>query len=249
MRMLALSLLLLAVAGCAAPGRAPLTPSPDIAPNFAVPDVRSRMVHLALQEWALFGRPVVIDAGTADPVLNFDDGAATHEVQGPMLARVLMYWYGVTRLPIVGDQGELRPWSAAFIAWLARSAGLTPAEFPSTVLHWDYIERFLAPGDRDRFAARDPARYAPRVGDLVCNARNSASAPGFAETAAGFARLRHGPYHCDLVVAVRAGEVEAIGGNVGDVVALTRLAVDERGLLAPHARRRWAAVLEQRDAE
>jgi hypothetical protein len=249
MRILAPLLFVLAVAGCAAPGRAPLTPSPDIAPNFAVPDIRSRMVHLALQEWTLFGRPVVLDAGVGDPVLSFDDGAATHEVQGPMLSRVLMYWYAVTRLPIVGDQGELRPWSAAFIAWLARNAGLTPAEFPSTVLHWDYIERFLASGERDPFAARDPARYAPRIGDLVCNARNSADAPDFAEAAVDLASLRRGPYHCDLVVFAQAGEIQTIGGNVGDVVALTRLAIDERGVLAPHERRRWAAVLEHRDLE
>jgi hypothetical protein len=249
MRILRLSFLVLAVAGCAAPGPPPLTPSPDIAPNFAVPDVRSRMVFLAEEEWTLFGRPVVVESDEGEPVLSFDDERATSEVQGPMLSRVLMYWYRVTRQPIVGYQGELRPWSAAFIAWLARSAGLTPAEFPSTVLHWAYIERFLAAGDRDRFAARDPARYAPRVGDLVCNARNSDEAPGFADADAAFPHLRRGPYHCDLVVAAHAGEIEVIGGNVGDVVALTRLGVDEHGVLAPHPRRRWAAVLEQRDLE
>ncbi|MCC6610927.1 MAG: DUF2272 domain-containing protein [Burkholderiales bacterium] len=249
MRILTLSLLALAIAGCAAPGRPPLTPSPDVTPNFVVPDARSRMVYLAEEEWTLFGRPVVVESGAGEPVLGFGDGNATNEVQGPMLARVLMYWYRVTRQPIVGHQGELQPWSAAFIAWLARSAGLTPAEFPSTVLHWDYIERFLSAGDRDRFAARDPARYAPRVGDLVCNARNSDEAPDFADAGGGFPHLRRGPYHCDLVVAARAGEIEVIGGNVRDVVALTRLGVDVRGVLVPHPRRRWAAVLEQRDVE
>jgi len=246
-RCLLVPVLVLAAAGCAAPGRAPLTPSPDVTPNFVVPDIRSRMVHLARQEWTLFGRPIVIDADAGDPALGFDEDAATHEAQGPMLSRVLMYWYAVTRLPIVGRHGELRPWSAAFIAWLARGAGLTPAEFPSTVLHWDYIERFLAPGDDERFAARDPTSYAPRVGDLVCNARDRA--PGAADPVVDLASLRRGPYHCDLVVAVHPGGIEAIGGNVLDVVALTRLAVDERGVLAPHERRRWATVLEQRDLE
>ncbi|MCZ7565641.1 MAG: DUF2272 domain-containing protein [Burkholderiales bacterium] len=182
MRRLAVAALLCAAAlaaGCAAPGRPPLTASPDVGPNFAVPDERSRMVYLARQEWALFGRPVVIENGTGDPLLAFDEGSATHEAQAPMLARVLMYWYGVSRLPIVGHQGELRPWSAAFISWVAKSAGLGPDEFPPTVLHWNYIERFFAADGTGRFAARDPVRYAPRVGDLVCNARGGTSADFF----------------------------------------------------------------------
>lgn len=234
-------------AGCAAPGPAPLTPSPEITPNFAVPSARDRMVFLARQEWALFGRPIVTYDAAGKATVHFEsDGVAAHEVQPPMLTRVLMYWYGVTRLPIIGNQGELRPWSAAFIAWLARSAGLVPTEFPSTVLHWDYIERFLDPRDGDRFAARDPAIYAPRIGDLVCVARSSYAFPEFAEEVRGFAQIRRGPYHCDLVVAEAPGEIEAIGGNVSDAVSLVRLPVDTHGLLQPRPDASWAAVLESR---
>jgi hypothetical protein len=230
----------LLAAGCAtAPsGAPPLTPSPDIAPNFLVPTARERMVLLARQEWTLFGRGVVVrrDDGTAEIAF---DGDATHEVQPGMLSRVLMYWYAVTRRPVVGRQGELEPWSAAFVSWLARSAGFTPDEFPATVLHWDYIERFLAAGDGARFVARDPRSYAPRVGDLVCVSRSAA--------VADFASLRRGPYHCDLVVGAAAGAIEVVGGNVGDAVALARHELDERGLLAPRDDRRWVAVIEQRD--
>jgi len=248
MRTLYACLLVACAAGCAAPGPAPLTPAPDITPNFAVPSTRERMVFLARQEWALFGRPVVAYDETGEARLHFeDDGVASHEVQPPMLSRVLMYWYSVTRLPIVGEQGELRPWSAAFISWLARGAGFAPAEFPATVLHWDYIERFLDPRDGDRFVARDPTRYAPRVGDLVCVARASYAAPAFATEVDGFARLKRGPYHCDVVVAANAGEIEAIGGNVSDTLALVRLPVDARGLLVARPNARWAAVLESRD--
>lgn len=234
-------------AGCAAPGPAPLTPSPEISPNFAVPSARERMVFLARQEWTLFGRPVVTYDATGETTVSFEsDGVGTHEAQPPMLTRVLMYWYAVTRLPVFGNEGELRPWSAAFISWLARGAGLVPAEFPATVLHWDYIERFLDPRDGDRFAARDPASYAPRVGDLVCVARSSFAVPGFAADVGGFAHLRRGPYHCDLVVAAASDGVEAIGGNLADAVALVRFPVDARGRLAPDPRRRWVAVLESR---
>ena len=184
MRILLASLIAALAAGCAAPGPAPLTPSAQISPNFAVPSVRERMIYLARQEWELFGRPVVTYASDGEGTVQFEEGRfPSHEVQPPMLSRVLMYWYSVSRLPIIGTEGELRPWSAAFISWLARAAGLAPSEFPSTVLHWDYIERFLDPRDGDRFAARDPATYAPRAGDLVCVARSSLVAPGFAERA------------------------------------------------------------------
>jgi hypothetical protein len=235
----ALVLALTLLAGCAtrppAETAPPLTARADVAPNFDVPDATARMVHLARLEWQLFGRPVATRRADGSLDLAFE-GNATHEVQPAMLSRVLMYWYAVTRQPIVGAQGELRPWSAAFIAWLARGAGYTRDAFPPTVLHWDYIEAALA-GGASAFAARDPAAHAPRAGDLVCAPR------GFDAT---FATLRRGPYHCDLVVAVSTSSAEAIGGNVGDVVALSPLALDADGRLLPLPDRPWAVILTPR---
>jgi len=218
----------LLAAGCATRplGAPPLTPSAAVEPNFLVPDVRERMIFLARQEWTLFDRPVVVRDAAGVARLEFQ-GAATHEVQPALFSRVLLYWYAVTRLPIVGKQGELEPWSAAFISWLAKSAGLTPEEFPRTVLHWDYIERALAARDGARFVAHDPRAYAPRAGDLVCVSRSS--------EVASFAELRRGPYHCDLVVGAGAGEIDVVGGNVG-------------GLLTPRLDQPWVVVIEQRDA-
>jgi len=232
-------------AGCAVapPERAPrLTPSDDIAPNFVVPDTRARMVFLARQEWALFGRPVVREQGT-ESFLEFPSAVeATHEVQGPMLTRVLMYWYRVSDQPIVGNQGELRPWSAAFISWIARSAGLTRDAFPSTVLHWDYIEHALNGGADARFVARDVRSYAPQPGDLLCAPRGEA----FVAEVRGFEDLRRGAYHCDLVVERRAQALDAIGGNVLDAVSLTHVALDAEGHALPTPTRPWVVVLEQR---
>lgn len=227
--------------GCATQpiGAPPLTPSVDVQPNFLVPDVRERMIHLARQEWALFGQPEVVRDANGVARLEFE-AAATHEVQPALLSRVLMYWYAVTRLPIVGNQGELEPWSAAFISWLAKSAGLTPDDFPPTVLHWDYIERALQARDGARFAAHDPRAYAPKAGDLVCISRSNA--------VAGFAELRRGPYHCDLVVGVTIGEINVVGGNVSDAVSLARYEVDEGGLLKHRDDQPWVVVIEQRDA-
>jgi hypothetical protein len=177
--------------------------------------------------------------------LEFPDPTRTsHELQGPMLTRVMMYWYGVSAAPIVGTAGELRPWSAAFMSWIARAAGYPPSQFPATVLHWDYIERFLNPGPDDRFATRDPLQYAPRVGDLVCNARGGTAQA--ARPADGLRGLRRGPYHCELVVGGDGTALETIGGNVGDAVALSRVPVDASGRLLPQAGKPWAAVIEHR---
>jgi hypothetical protein len=238
------------MAGCAVPGprgAAPLTASAAVPPAFPVPGPRERMVMLARQEWALFGSPLVRIGVDGESRLEFPDPLATsHELQGPMLTRVLLYWYAVSRLPIVGADGGLRPWSAGFVSWLARSAGLAADDFPATVLHWDYIDRFMAGNRDDRFMTRDPARYAPRVGDLVCNARGATARDAGPRRALDFAQLRRGQYHCELVVEAGAGSIRTIGGNVGDAVALTALPVDEQGLLLAAPRRPWAAVLENR---
>jgi hypothetical protein len=238
----ALLLVVALLAGCATAPPAerprevppPLTVRPDVEPNFVVPSRRDRMILLATQEWLLFGQPIVTYDAAGAPIVTFL-GTAAHEVQPAMLSRVLMYWYGVSRAPIVGPDGKLRAWSAAFIAWLARGAGYTRDEFPDTVRHWDYISRFANQEERGPFVARDPALYAPRIGDLVCNSRGAA---------VEFAALPPGGYHCDIVVAEDRDAIESIGGNVSDVVARSRLPVDGSGLLQPLPERPWAVVLE-----
>jgi hypothetical protein len=267
LRLPAAAAMLLLLAACAAPRpareRPPrLVPADHVVPAFPVPSVRDRMVFLARQEWALFGSPVVSARRNGGPSVGADgnggNGASpgnglvfadparpTHELQGPMLTRVLLYWYAVSPEPIVGRDGGLRPWSAAFVSWVARGAGLAPTGFPATVLHWDYIERALQPGTGDAFVAREPARHAPRPGDLVCNTRADPSTAAGAPPP-GLGALRRGPYHCELVVEAGPGWVDSIGGNVADTVALTRWPVDADGRLLPHPRQRWAAVLELR---
>jgi hypothetical protein len=163
-----------------------------------------------------------------------------------MLSRVLVYWYGVTRAPIVGTAGELRPWSAAFVSWLARGAGLGGDEFPATVLHWDYIERFMRARPNDAFETRDAARAVPRVGDLICQAREGTAELAQRSGFVPYGALRRGAYHCDVVVAARPGEIQTIGGNVSDVVAMSRVPVDAEGRLLPDPKRPWAAVVARR---
>ncbi|MGR9045878.1 MAG: DUF2272 domain-containing protein [Gammaproteobacteria bacterium] len=222
-----------------------MTPTADIKPAFAIPSVRERMIYLARQEWTLFGRPVA-DYSSDPPVLVYPaDTDIGQETQPPLLSRVILYWYTVTSLPMVGYQGELRPWSGAFIVWLARSAGVAEQDLPSSVLHWDYIEQALKASNAARFVARNARVYAPKPGDLLCAPRGET----FMADVDSFERLRRGTFHCDLVVALHPGELELIGGNVLDAVSLTHVAIDAKGCALPSRERPWRVVLEQRDIE
>ena len=129
------------------------------------------------------------------------------------------------------------PWSAAFISWLARQAGLGPDEFVFSEAHADYAGAAWkagldeAAGQTTRYAMRacDLTRTPPRVGDLACQARNAdAGLDTFDKIGGVLARRPTGgeplPMHCDVVVAVDATGFDTVGGNVVQSVTLRRLA-------------------------
>ena len=128
------------------------------------------------------------------------------------------------------------PWSAAFVSWLAREAGLAPDEFVFSEAHVDYASAAWQAGaaeaagraTRQAMRACDLARTPPRVGDLVCHARGARSAlDSFARLGEVLATRPTGgealPMHCDVVVAVDARGFEAVGGNVLQSVTARRL--------------------------
>ena len=129
------------------------------------------------------------------------------------------------------------PWSAAFISWLARQAGLSDAEFAFSEAHADYAAagwnatRREAAGlpVADALRACDLAITPPRVGDLVCQARGAAGTALDSFIALGEALAARGarggalPMHCDAVARTDASGFDAIGGNVLNSVTLRRL--------------------------
>lgn len=136
-----------------------------------------------------------------------------------------------------------QPWSAAFISWLMREAGLTQTQFAFSASHHDYVRASLAATEAEHhgsgtaygWRACDPAHTPPRLGDLLCFARGtSASLDTFAQIRAAVLR---GPVsmHCELVVLHDTGQIQAMGGNVLDTVVLRTLdlARNGSGLLWP----------------
>ena len=152
-----------------------------------------------------------------------DQGLQSHELRAARTA--------IDRVAVIDT-----PWSAAFVSWLAREAGLSPQEFEFSDAHADYAGAAWQAGSAEAsgrptsYAMRacDITRTTPRVGDLICQARGAqAGLDSFEKIGEVLAARTSGggalPMHCDVVVAVDAGGFDAIGGNVLQSVTLRRM--------------------------
>ncbi|HLO93075.1 MAG TPA: DUF2272 domain-containing protein [Burkholderiaceae bacterium] len=217
----------------------------------AVPGWPERIVQLALQEWTLWGQ---VRWKLHNDELERPRGQASPtEAEPAFTSRVMHYWYAIGQAEgqqrLLYPDGSLLPWSAAFISYLAKTAGLNAQQFPPSAAHWSYIRASLEQPRRSGFEPLEAATDSPRVGDLICAPRE-ASVQRFGS----FAQLqrltrqereRLWPFHCDLVVEVQADRVGAIGGNVHERVVWTEAALDARGHLLPQAERPWLLLLRR----
>ncbi|HEV7266195.1 MAG TPA: DUF2272 domain-containing protein [Falsiroseomonas sp.] len=249
-------LLLATLAACAAPPEPPL-PYP--------PAAAERVIRLALAEWRDWGG-VVQEAFAPTPSPAPFGSPETEPANFP---RVLAYWQAVPQEDAAIRANRRRyaialagraaagpalwaepAWSAAFISWVFRSAGVDAAEFPPSATHALYLDGLIAAARRfpatAPFLPRAPEERAPHPGDLVCRDRSAAPLRHWRERLAEGGSIR--PMHCDIVVATPAGAVEAVGGNVGDAVTLTRFpaAPDGRLLPAPPGHAPIVLVVESR---
>ena len=243
-------LLGLILAGCAVPSEEqgpPIAPTPGVAtvadahvPPFArwpyQPFSREAAVQIALREWRAFGQPVV---------LPHTELPEDEEREEGLWQRVGEYWWlglnpswpqqGWTG--IHDEKGQVFPasqdgnfaWSAAFIDYVMRMAG-AGRDFPYSETHSDYINMArrhglgLAPATR--LSAERIEAYAPQRGDLICYWR------GRRRVAYDDLPTRRFPSHCDIVVTIRPGQLEVIGGNVDNAVAMKPIPATADGHLA-----------------
>jgi hypothetical protein len=224
--------------------------------------VRERMQRIALEEWQEWGRITVRD-GQPRPA------AAPQESQLANFPRVLAYWRAVegegraaidrnrgryaALLGLPGTAGALwgePAWSAAFVSYVMRNAGVDQREFPSSAAHAFYIDGMLADAAaypaQAPFVPRDVGAYAPRPGDLVCADRSRRPLANWRDRMVEAGQFR--PMHCDIVVAAGGGTVQAVGGNIADAVTLSLFGTDAAGRLVARAPGQpiWFAVFENR---
>lgn len=195
---------------------------------------RERLIDLAIQEWRAFDGQIVRFEGEReriDPVGLWEDSRSGS-------ALVAKYWRAVAK-PWAGTDCD-KPWSAAFVSWVVREAGIPERSFPGGALHADYLRAIAghSNGADKRFRLRDPASYAPRPGDLICAPRGGSRPARFDQIDP------EAPMHCDIVISNENGQLDSIGGNVRNSVSRTLRAVDATGLAASAVDRPWQLVVE-----
>jgi hypothetical protein len=115
-------------------------------------------------------------------------------------------------------------WSAAFISYVMRLAG-AGSSFPYSENHADYINAAAQHTPGVALEAERVEVYAPQRGDLICLWRGRQVT--FDQLPAG-----RFPGHCDIVVGRKQGQLDVIGGNVDNAVAMKYIPVTADGHLA-----------------
>jgi spore germination cell wall hydrolase CwlJ-like protein len=179
----------------------------------------------ANKEWNFWGNSTFAHIGHTDREIEF----ATYVRD--------TYCKPLSASPPLSDiQNNKYAWSAVTISYMLRRAGLSSAEFTFSQRHSTYIrEAIKARADQDTrkgywgFRIGDPeAVLAP--GDIVGYGRTHGMT--FAQAQALFDRQDDYESHSDIVVAVKAGAADVIGGNVSNSVTKKTLKLDGRGKLA-----------------
>lgn len=233
-------------------GCATAPPAVEEPPILYPASARERLVRIALAEWEEWGRQFTDHTGT---ITGAPGQPARTEDEEQAFPALVAYWSAIPgqQAILARNRARLRvlqgggmpdsppwtdaPWSAAFVSFLLRAAGYDASDAPSAEAHWVLVDHLMArdarfPG-RAPFAPHAPSARPPRPGDLLCATRDAVrgryARPEDRAAEAG----RAVPMHCDVVVGVREGVVEAVGGNLGDAVRLILLPTDRDGRLIP----------------
>jgi len=134
-----------------------------------------------------------------------------------------VYASGNAQYPGLGCRGFVidKPWSAAFISWVMRRAGVPG--FRHSSAHYDYVRAARTDPAGSPYLFLEPAGAALETGDMLCYVRTNRvyGHQGLANAIDGGA---DGLYmHCDIVVAANPGgdaKVYLVGGNVQQAVTM-----------------------------
>ncbi len=142
-------------------------------------------------------------------------GRGARQESEPQMKPIVASYFAAGGCP--GSDPTTVPWSAAFISYVMKTAGVT--DFPGRCAHTQYFKAVHDnPGTCRTFPMGERGKIG--VGEVVCRCRVSEE-----ERAAGKTECNvdydnaFGYSHCDIVVNVLgSGKVEVIGGNVNNNV-------------------------------
>ncbi|QCE34087.1 DUF2272 domain-containing protein [Acetobacteraceae bacterium] len=224
------------------------TYNPRVPPYAAYPIARFNredVVAIAQREWRLFGQPIVdIDPKQTREVDNFPSKSKP-ERQAGLWQRIGEYWWIGQPLEakesywtgLSADNGKIFPakndgekaWSAAFISYVMRVAG-AGNHFVYAANHSTYINAAISQSPHG-LKGKNPSNYAPKKGDILCTGRGKSRNIQFNDLPS----KEFFPAHCGIVTSAPhfgtpfGWEIDTIGGNVEDQVALTHVPVNKKG--------------------
>lgn len=248
-----LTLLLGLLALTALPAQAS-DPCPVLRTQTASPDVATRIAAYACDANNAWFRPFIDAEGKVNGVLTYEAEASALANSIEAWQQVAIYWndsgllssaYGragasecgyaaSARYPSPGCRAFIidTPWSAAFVSWVMRRAGLPG--FTGSASHVNYVRDAYRNPTQNAYVISDPRAAKPAMGDLLCYVRVGSRVYGFGDLATLLSSSDGGlNMHCDIVVGVQPGNLAyLVGGNVAQAVTLRMLRLAPNGYFA-----------------
>lgn len=227
---------------------------PTVRHQRSAADPATRIAAIACNEYMLWYRPFIDrDGRLASTSVMESEAHLLDDGQTQVWRRVAGYWQESGLLHQMGgfpgatdcsqaDGGRHpspscrafvvdHPWSAAFVSWVMRQAGLPG--FRASASHIDYVRNAYLRPETSAYQYLDPASARPAAGDLLCYVRTPGRAFGYAGLLE-VVRADNGGLnmHCDIVVAANPGNdatAYLIGGNVKQGVTMRLLHLNRNG--------------------
>jgi hypothetical protein len=148
------------------------------------------------------------------------------ENQPPLNTQIAKYWNDLG-LPF---QNVSVAWSAVFVSWCVKQAGATAVEFRfaqahAVFAHWAIQNSVAGTG---LFRGHDPARYAPKLGDILQNNR-SGHQYDFNHAAANTQYQSHSAIVMEVGTDNVGKYLRTIGGNEADSVGMKEVRLNANG--------------------
>jgi len=200
------------------------------------------LVTVARREWTRWGGPSEAIDGT---LVGFT--AKRMEAKHPFWTYVGEYWQSIGSHR---DGRDPPAWSAAFISYCFSQAA-AGKRFPYHENHSIYVSK-IDSGNFAGLSLENPAGTPLALGDLLWASRSGEECRTppltFADAKKEVKKIRNKTAasfcsHCDIVVAIRKGETDVIGGNVKQAVTRTTYKLDSQGMIKD-GRRSFVGVIK-----
>lgn len=225
---------------------------PSLRSRQSDPEVATRIAAVACDEHLRWRRPFIGNGGHLASSLLAEGESRGLEGGGAPWRQVAMYWrdagllgqtgaagasdcdyaIGNPGYPGLGCRGFVidNPWSAAFVSWVMRRAGVPRFTFSGG--HFDFVRAARLDPAGSPYVFLEPMSATPATGDLLCYVRT-----GRVYGHEGLARAIDGgatglAMHCDIVVAANpGGDARAwlVGGNVQQTVTMRTINLNAGG--------------------